>query len=128
MNYCPFLRSLGLDVPSLYLTQILPWATPAILFPVAPPANNGSVPARGHTTKRALSFYSSVVTNFAVELSIFKLFKEEAAIFLKFKKMLFLYVGNSCWTYSYASVCQLTRAFILKINSLFLKIESFTIS
>jgi len=60
--------------------------------------------------------------SFAVELSIFKLFKEEAAIFLKLKKFLFLYLGNSRWTWSYISVCQLTQAFILKINSLFLKI------
>lgn len=84
---------------------MLPWATPAILFPVALPADNGSVPARGCTTTKRAPFPSPVLFHsFAVELSIFKLFKEEAAIFLKLKKFLFLYLGNSRWTWSYISV------------------------
>lgn len=60
--------------------------------------------------------------SFAVELSIFKLFKEEAAIFLKLKKYIISVFREFLLDlFIYISVCQLTQAFILKISSLFLK-------
>lgn len=61
--------------------------------------------------------------SFAVELSILNSLKKKQLFFFEIKKILFLCLGNSYWTYSHISVCQLTQAFILKIRILCLKIR-----
>lgn len=69
--------------------RYFPGQLPPSPFQLPLPADNGSVPARGCTTKRALPSTPVLLHSLAVELSIFKLFKEEAAIFLKLKKNYF---------------------------------------
>lgn len=74
------------------------------------------LPADGSVLAEPFPSTPEWLHSFAVEPSIFKLFKEKAAIFVE-KKNFSLYLENSPCTYSFISVCQLTQAFILKISS-----------
>lgn len=78
------------------------------------------LPADGSVLAKPFPSTPEWLRSFAVEPSVFKLFKEKAAIFVE-KKFFSLYLENSPCTYSFISVCQLTQAFILKINSFCLK-------
>lgn len=52
-DYCPFLRSQGLEVPSLYLTQIFSWVIPTTSCFQLSLLANGSVPNKSLSDKES---------------------------------------------------------------------------